>query len=247
MILEYSDILLCAAVFLAALLYSSVGHGGASSYLAAMAMGGVEPSVMKPAALSLNILVSSIAVFKFSRVHAFSWRIFLPLVATSVPLSYLGGRLSISTGIYRPIVGAVLLYAAWQLSRTISDDRPLAPYPAKWVFPLTGVVLGFLSGLTGVGGGIFLSPLLLYFGWASPRVVSGVSAAFIFVNSISGLLGLMSGSVKLPQALAYWALAAFAGGMIGSEYGTRRLTNPMIKIVLIGVLVLAGVKMLFNA
>lgn len=243
---EYADILICAAVFLAALLYSSVGHGGASGYLAAMAMAGVAPAIMKPAALSLNILVSSIAVVRFSQVRAFSWRIFLPLMVTSVPFSYLGGRLSLSTGIYRPLVGAVLLYAAWQLSRTVSDEKPPAPRPAKWVFPLAGALLGFLSGLTGVGGGIFLSPMLLYFGWASPRVVSGISAAFIFVNSIAGLLGLMSGQVQLPAALPYWALAAFAGGMIGSEYGSRRLTNPLIKKVLVLVLLIAGFKMLVN-
>jgi uncharacterized protein len=242
------DAILAALILLAALLYSSVGHAGASGYLAAMALVGVSPAVMKPTALTLNILVAVIAVTKFYRAGAFSWRLFWPLAAASIPCAYLGGALTLPGHLYKPLVGAILVYAAWRSFRTAHRPAPpKAERPPLLALLAAGAVLGFLSGLTGVGGGIFLSPLLLFFRWAEVRVISGVAAAFILVNSIAGLLGVMTTAPSLPAALPYWAIAAVAGGLVGAELGSRRLASPTIQKLLALVLAIAGAKMIATA
>jgi len=156
------DILLAALIFVAALLYSAVGHGGASGYLAAMALADISPLVMKPTALALNILVALIATTKYCRAGAFSWHLFWPLALASVPFAYLGGVLTLPGYLYKPLVGAVLIYAAWRSFHTAHHPAQAVPRPHLSLLMLAGAVLGFLSGLTGVGGGIFLSPLLLF-------------------------------------------------------------------------------------
>ncbi|MCK6406892.1 MAG: sulfite exporter TauE/SafE family protein [Rhodocyclaceae bacterium] len=244
--LDTGSLLLAVMIVAAALLYSSVGHGGASGYLAAMALFGVAPAVMKPTALALNVLVSLIAFIRFYRVGAFSWQLFLPLIIASVPMAYLGGTLTLPAEYYRPVVGLVLLYAAWRFFATArSGDYPLAS-PSRAVLVGTGAALGLLSGLTGVGGGIFLSPLLLYLRWAPIKTISGISAAFILANSIAGLAGVLSKGATLPSALPLWAAAAVIGGLIGAEYGSRRLGNAMIQKLLAAVLVIAGLKMVLS-
>ena len=245
---ELENSVLAALIFVAALLYSSVGHGGASGYIAAMALMGISPATMKPTALTLNIFVSVIATYKFYRVGAFSWRLFLPLVITSIPCAYIGGMLTLPSHLFKPLIGLVLIFAAWRSFKTANtySQLPLRTVPLPFLM-FAGAVLGLLSGLTGVGGGIFLSPLLLLFRWAETRVISGIAAAFILVNSISGLLGVMSKGVTLPAALPYWAVAAVIGGYIGAEYGSKRLTNPSIRKILALVLVVAGFKMLATA
>ncbi len=245
---EIENTVLAALILIAALLYSSVGHGGASGYIAAMALMGISPETMKPTALTLNIFVSVIATYKFYRVGAFSWRLFLPLVVTSIPCAYLGGMLTLPSHYFKPLIGLVLIYAAWQSFRTANTDTQFSLRVAPpLLLMLAGAILGLLSGLTGVGGGIFLSPLLLLFRWAETRVISGIAAAFILLNSISGLLGVMSKGITLPAALPYWALAAVIGGYIGAEYGSKHLTNPTIRKILALVLVVAGIKMLATA
>jgi uncharacterized membrane protein YfcA len=243
-----SDAVLALLIFVAALLYSSVGHAGASGYLAAMALLGVAPAVMKPAALALNILVAIIAFTKFYRVGAFSWRLWWPFALASVPFAWLGGWITLPPHFYKPLVGIVLIYTAWYSFRSAQRPEPVSlRTPPVTLRLCVGAILGFLSGLTGVGGGIFLSPLLLILGWAPIKVISGVSAAFILVNSIAGLLGVMQSAVTLPPALPWWAVAAIAGGLIGAEYGSRRLANPAIKKLLALVLAIAGVKMILTA
>lgn len=245
--IDAESLLLALLLLLAALLYSSVGHAGASGYLAAMALMGIAPAVMKPTALALNILVAIIASFKFYRSGAFSWRLFLPLAITAIPLAYLGGRLSLPAHLYKPLVGMVLVYAAWRSFRTASGAASYAvrqPHPALLL--AVGGVLGFLSGLTGVGGGIFLSPLLLFFRWAPLKVISGVAAAFILVNSVAGILGVMSSSTAFHPALPLWGGVVVLGGFIGAEYGSRRLANPTIQRLLALVLLVAGVKMVVS-
>ena len=241
-------LLLSLLVLFAAALYSSVGHGGASAYLAAMALFGLAPSVMKPTALCLNLLVASLTTFRFYRAGYFSWRTLLPFAAVSVPFAFLGGALTLPTSVYKQIVGVVLLYAAVRLflhTRAKSDADADPRTPPLWLAALLGAGLGFLSGLTGVGGGIFLSPLLLLMRWADVRRTAGVSAAFILVNSAAGLLGNAAGVKSLPAALPYLAAAALIGGLVGSELGSRRLPSPAIRRLLALVLVIAGVKLIF--
>jgi uncharacterized protein len=234
-------------IFLAALLFSSVGHGGASGYLAAFALIGLAPESMRPAALCLNVLVASIALYKFYQVRAFNWPLFWPIALTSIPAAFIGGLLTLPNQTYKAVVGACLLYAAWTIfsHANKADDLIVKPV-AKPVLMGLGAGLGFLAGLTGVGGGIFLSPILLYFGWAKTKVISGVAAAFILANSIAGLAGFLSKTPTLPAGLGYWALAAIVGGWIGAEYGSKRLANPTIRKLLAAMLVFAGGKMLMS-
>ena len=242
-----STILIIAAMMaVIALLYASVGHAGASGYLAVMALMGVAPQMMKPSALILNIVVSVIAVYKFYRVGAFSWRIFLPLALTSIPFAFLGGYVTLPAHWYKPLVGIILLYAVfYSFRRSYQKDLPEAYTPSSAVLAVVGAVLGLLSGLTGVGGGIFLSPLLLRMNWAPVRMISGISAMFILVNSISGLLGVLSHHPTIPNGLPYWIVAVVIGGYIGAELGSRRLNVSMIQRFLSVVLLISGIKMLF--
>lgn len=244
----FEDIILAVLILVAALLYSSVGHAGASGYLAAMALMGVSPTVMRPTALTLNILVAIIATAKYYRVEAFSWHLFWPFALASIPFAYLGGALTLPGHIYKPLVGAVLIYAAWRSFRTAHQSaQAVTARPHISMLLLAGAGLGFLSGLTGVGGGIFLSPLLLFFQWAEVKVISGIAAAFILVNSVAGLLAVITYTPALPSALPYWAVAAVVGGYVGAEYGSKRLGNPIIQKLLAVVLVIAGAKMIATA
>ncbi len=244
--MEPTELALAALIFLAALLYSSVGHGGASGYLAAMALLGVAPAIMKPAALVLNVFVALIATHKFYSAGAFSWRLFWPFAIASVPFAYLGGTLSLPDAYYKPLVGLVLLYSAWRFLRAPAPVAALRAPPPLPALMAMGAGLGLLSGLTGVGGGIFLSPLLLFFRLADMRVVSGVAAAFIVVNSLAGLLGVMQQAPSLPEPLPLWAGAAVAGGWLGAEYGSRHLATRHLRRLLGVVLLIAGAKMLLT-
>ena len=163
-----------------------------------------------------------------------------------MPLAYLGGVLTLPPHFYRPVVGVVLLYAAWRFFFTASKTDYELVKPSLPVLLATGSALGFLSGLTGVGGGIFLSPLLLLLRWAPIKTISGISAAFILANSVAGLLGVLSHSPSLPSALPLWAVAAVVGGLVGAEFGSRRLGNAMIQKLLAAVLVIAGLKMVLT-
>lgn len=231
-----------------AALYSSVGHAGASGYLAAMALFGMTPDMMRPAALSLNILVAAIAIYKFSRAGYFSWSLFWKLSVASVPFAYLGGLQTLPDAIYKPLIALFLFYTALRfLLDSIDSESEPCNKPHTPTIMGAGAVLGWFSGLSGVGGGIFLSPLLILLKWEHVKTVSGVASAFILVNSISGLAGVLSNdSYLFPGGMGFWALAAAIGGSIGSEYGSRRLRNPLIKKLLGIVLIIAGFKMVFG-
>ncbi|HUR88897.1 MAG TPA: sulfite exporter TauE/SafE family protein [Ramlibacter sp.] len=236
-----------ALLFLAALLYASVGHGGASGYLAVMALTGTAPAEMRFSALCLNVLVSAVATFRFYRAGAFSQQLFWPLVVTSMPMAFVGGSIALPMHYFKPLVGVVLLYSAWRSFMTAQTAGNVEIRPVRWpVLVIIGAVLGLLSGLTGVGGGIFLSPLLIFFRWAQTRTVSGIAAAFILVNSLAGLAGQMTGSYSVPDELPLWLAVVFFGGFIGATLGSRRLGNPAIQRLLALVLLVAGAKMLLT-
>jgi uncharacterized protein len=240
-----SELLLANCIFIAAILYSSVGHGGASGYLAAMALFGVAPAVMKPTALVLNIIVAAIATTKFYRAGCFDKSLFWQFAIGSIPCAFIGGSIILPTQIYKPILGIVLLYAAGRLGLIQASSQPQQAHSLPiWVSIGLGMAIGLLSGLTGVGGGIFLSPLLLLMGWATMKQAAGVSAAFILVNSISGLLGYLTKFPTLPSSLWIWAICAAVGGWIGSEYGSKRIGNYKLQVLLAVVLAIAGVKLI---
>jgi uncharacterized protein len=235
---------IAALILIIALLYSTVGHAGASGYLAVLALFGMSPIVMKPTALSLNVLVALIGTVRFARAGFFSWRTFWPFAVASIPLSLIGGSLTLSVPIYKSIVGAVLIYSAVRLffDAGAADARKTSLVPV-WLALILGAGIGLLSGLTGVGGGIFLSPILLLMGWAKTKEASGVSAAFILVNSIAGLMGNAAALSYVPAGITYWAPAALIGGWIGTEMGTRLLPVSGIRRWLSAVLGLAGLKL----
>jgi uncharacterized membrane protein YfcA len=233
-----------------AALYSSVGHAGASGYIAAMALFAIAPAVMKPTALTLNILVATIATVRFYRAGYFSWRILLPFALSSIPFAFIGGALTLPGKDYQRIVGLALLFASYMLwarakAHTAATAAEVKPVPLLLALVL-GAGIGLLSGLTGVGGGIFLSPLVLLLGWAETRQMSGVAAAFILVNSIAGLAGHLASMQNLPGSIYMWGIAAVAGGVVGSELGRRRLATVTLRRLLAVVLVIAGVKMLLT-
>jgi uncharacterized membrane protein YfcA len=238
--------LLSAGMLVAAFVYASVGHGGASAYLAAMALAGIAPQEMRPIALTLNILVSALASYKFWRAGHFGWRLFWPFAAVSIPFAYLGGAITLPGHLYKALVGVVLLYAAWQLWRSGRAGQEMRAVREPAIAPAMaiGASMGLLSGLTGVGGGIFLSPLLLMLGWAGTKQTSAVAAPFILVNSIAGLAaGFVGGTAALPPLTWLLAGAVLVGGWLGAEYGSRRFTNPVVRRVLAVVLAVAGAKM----
>lgn len=235
---------LTALFLIVAVVYSSVGHAGASGYLAAMALMGAPPDVMRPTALSLNILVATIATLKFSRAGSFSWRLFWPFAVVSVPFALLGGTLTLPISIYKRLVGIVLLYSAARLAwKPVPTDVPFRP-PGISLALGVGAAIGLLSGLTGVGGGVFLTPILLFMGWGDPKTTFGISAPFILVNSIAGLAGLLTQHAPLPGAMPIWAAAVIAGGWLGASFGSRRPGQPLVQRVLAVVLVIAGIKLL---
>ena len=242
-------LLLAALFFVAALLYASVGHAGASAYLAAMALVGLGPEAARPTALPLNVLVATFVTISFWRSGLVQFRVLLPFIVGSIPLAFLGGAIQVPTTIYKPLLGLVLLVAAAGFARTSraagSDDD--APSPGIPVVPaaLAGAAIGLLSGLTGTGGGIFLSPLLIAAGWATTRQASGIAAGFILANSISGLAGNFSAVGSVPSEIPLWAGAVLLGAVIGAELGARRWHPPQLRLALAAVLLVAGLKLIF--
>src|SRR5688572_3737784 len=183
-----AEFVIIMAIFAVAILYSSVGHGGASGYLALMAFLAVAPDVTRPTALILNVFVASIGTIQFYRLGFFDWRVFLSFAATSIPFAFVGGMIQLPFDVYRLILGLVLLFAAFRLAWNFSPEREIIA-PKIWIALIVGAFIGLLSGLVGVGGGIFLTPVLLLMNWTEAKTAAGISAAFILVNSISGLLG----------------------------------------------------------
>ena len=232
---------------IAAALYSSVGHGGASAYLAIMALFSVVPETMRPTALALNLVVATFAAARFALERQTNWRLLAAFAVTAVPAAFVGGRILLAPELYRPLVGVVLLLAAvrlfWQperlAARALRTPSPLVTLPV-------GAVLGLLAGLSGTGGGIFLSPLIILFGWEDARKTSGIAAAFIVLNSIAGLLGNVASVQQLPAELPILVGSVFAGALLGTWLGVSRLPRHRLLQGLAIVLVIAALKLLFT-
>jgi len=243
--MEYFALLLIM-VCVMAMLYSSVGHGGASGYLAAMALFGLAPDVMKPAALTMNLFVASLVLVRLYRAHYFSWRLFLPIAIASMPMAFWGGTLMPDDSTFLYVVGAALLIASFTFFIRVSNERECVEPTLAVALPVGGI-LGFISGLTGVGGGIYLSPLLLWLRWTQMRTNAAIAAAFILVNSAAGLAGHMVTVNTWPDDIGWYVVAALLGALLGSELAVRRLAPPVLRQLLGVVLVIAAVKMLLTA
>jgi uncharacterized membrane protein YfcA len=243
-------LLLSAAFFVAAVLYASVGHAGASAYLAIMGLAGVAPDVARPTALALNIVVATFVTFRFWRGGHISFRSLAPFLLGSIPLAFLGGSLPVAPVLYTKLVGVVLLLAAAGMAMTArraagtETGRATAAVPTAPAVAI-GSIIGLVSGLTGTGGGIFLSPVLLFAGWAETRKASGMAAPFILGNSIAGLAGNFSRLASLPSTLPLWVGAVVIGAVIGSEIGNRRGRIVQLRAALSVVLIIAGLKLIF--
>jgi len=238
-------LLFIAVILLVAFLYSSVGHAGASGYIAAMALFGMAPATIKPIALILNIIVACLGVWQFRRAGHFSWRLFWPFAVLSIPFAFLGGALNLPTHAFRIAVGIVLLSSALRFFIKPATEDAVQP-PSLPTAIGVGAGLGLLSGLTGTGGGVFLTPLMLLRGWSRTRVASGVSALFILVNSIAGLLGNLSATHQIPAFAAPLAVAAIVGGWLGAYLGSNRFSVLVIQRLLAFVMVLAGFKLIWT-
>jgi hypothetical protein len=243
-IMPETQFLLAACMFLGAALYSSVGHAGASAYIALMALFSVSPPVMRPTALALNVLVASFASYRYLRAGFFRWRVVWPFMVGAVPFAFVGGAIQLPAEYYRPIVGIVLLIGSVRLLW----PRPIAATgsprdPPLWLGVVLGVGIGFLSGLTGTGGGIFLSPLVIFLGWSDLRTTSGIAAVFILGNSTAGLLGNVAIVRSLPPELPLYAVAVLLGAFVGTAFGTK-FDPRHIQRALGLVLVIAGFKLI---
>ena len=242
--MEPTSVLVILAIFAVAVMYSSVGHGGASGYLAVMAFLGVMPEITRPTALVLNLFVASIGTYQFWRAGYFSWRIFWPFAIASIPMAFVGGMIHLPTNIYKVVLGVVLALAALRLAWKLSTTGTVKD-PPLWAALLIGAVIGLLSGLVGVGGGIFLTPVLLLANWSETKTAAGVSALFILVNSISGLLGNYTQLAILPPNVWVWVVAAIVGGLMGSTLGAKRFDSLTLRRVLAVVLLFAALKLVW--
>ena len=231
-------------LFIVAFLYASVGHGGASGYLALMALYGFAPEVMKPTALILNLFVSLSSFILFYKGGHFKWKIFLPFIITSIPLSFIGGAMSLDAQVYKKILGVLLLIpiARFFLYPNTADKDLKATHIG--ISLLVGGNIGFLSGLIGIGGGILLSPFLLLANWTNQKQTAAISAVFIFVNSVAGLAGQISKGYRADLQIVNFIAIAFVGGLIGAWMGSLRLNQQVLKITLAIILLLASIKLL---
>jgi uncharacterized protein len=241
------QILFIAALAIVAMAYATVGQGGATGYIAVMGLAGFTPDVIRPAALILNVLVSVIGTAQFARVGLLKWRIFYPFALLGVPCSILGGATHLPAHVYHPVVGAFLLLAAWRIARSARRENDgdaevkFAPLPGS---VLAGAVIGFVAGVTGIGGGILLAPLMLARKWASARETVAVSSAFNLLNSAAALAGLSVTAPDFAAPPAWWLLAVVCGGSLGAWLSVRTLPTWAVRYALAVLLLVAAVRML---
>ncbi len=239
-------ILFYSLLFLVAFLYASVGHGGASGYLALMAIFGITPDVMKPTALLLNLFVSFTAFIQFYRGKHFLWKIFWPLAIASIPMSFIGGLIVLDGSIYKKILGLLLLIPILRFLFFKNVTVLKINAASIGLSLLIGGSIGLLSGLIGIGGGIILSPVLLLLKWTDQKQTAAISALFIFVNSLAGLAGQFTKGIHFSTNMYLYVVIAFTGGILGAYFGSLRFKQTILKNILATVLILAAYKLLFT-
>jgi uncharacterized membrane protein YfcA len=240
------QLLFILLLFVVAFLYASVGHGGASGYLALMALFSMSPAFMKPTALLLNLFVSLSAFILFYRGGHFKWKLFLPFSLASVPLSFLGGMIALDAEVYKKVLGALLLIPVIRMLFFPNASEQDLKEGSTGLSVLIGAVIGFLSGLIGIGGGIILSPVLLLLKWTNQKQTAAISALFIFVNSLAGLGGQLSKGLNVESGMFMYAGIAFVGGTLGGWLGASRFNQQILKYLLAAVLLLAALKLLLT-
>ena len=233
------------AIPVVAMLYASVGHGGASGYLALMALAGTSTLVMKPTALILNLFVAGISFIFYYKKGFFRWKLFFPFAITSIPAAFIGGYIEVEPGIYKKILAVFLMFSVLRLSGILKFTSNSTKDLVLWQSLIFGLIIGLFSGLIGIGGGIILSPLILLLHWADMKQTAAVSALFIWINSLSGLAGMMLGGLVLNMNIAFITALAVVGGIIGAMLGSNKINNLVLKRVLALVLCIAGIKLFF--
>ncbi len=237
--------LFCSLLFIVSFLYGSVGHGGASGYLALMAIFNFTPEVMKPTALLLNVFVSVVSFVQFYRAGHFNMRLFLPFALASVPCSFLGGLIHVDGAVYKQVLGLLLFVPVARFLYFEARDDQGSKKPDPVLSLVIGSTIGLLSGLIGIGGGILLSPVVLLLGWAGQKQTAAVSALFILVNSLSGLSGQLIQGVRFSTDMVVYVAAVFAGGAAGGYFGALRFQQKRLKHILAFVLLLAACKLVY--
>ncbi|WP_304517291.1 sulfite exporter TauE/SafE family protein [Cecembia rubra] len=244
--MEFNDLILYLLLPTIAFLYASVGHGGASSYLMILALMGFAPEQIRPTALIMNMFVSMLAFLSFRKASVFPLRLFLLLVAFSVPAAYLGGTILVDTLWYKRILGILLIFPILKFFQVLPKAKSVVIQKQWWLVGLLGLIIGLVSGLIGIGGGIILSPILLLLGWADIKETAAISALFIFVNSVSGFLGAGGFSISIDPQLWIVMPMTIIGGGLGGYWGASKFQAPMVKKLLALVLLVAAVKLILD-
>lgn len=228
-----------------AFLYAGVGHGGASGYLALMSLFSMAPETMKPTALLLNLFVAGTSFYFYYREGYFNKKLFLYFAISSIPMAYIGGLINIDAGIYKIILGVLLIFAILKMLNVFGKENEVIREVKLWQGLLVGGIIGFFSGLIGIGGGIILSPVILLLHWGKMKEAAAVSALFIWVNSAAGLAGQFTNGIVLNKQSLLMVALAVIGGFLGSYYGSKKMSNKHVRYMLTVVLVAASVKLIF--
>jgi uncharacterized membrane protein YfcA len=242
--MDTAQIFFLFLLFIVAFLYSSVGHGGASGYLALMGLYHFSPEIMKPSALIMNIVVSLMAFVQYMRTAPLNKKLFLPLIAGSIPAAFLGARIELDANLYKKILAVVLLFPVLRLFGLFGKSTTTKKDFDPFLIVIIGIVIGFISGMIGIGGGILLSPIILFLGWAEMKETATISSLFIFLNSISGLVSLVTKGISIEPTIYLWVGIAVLGGIVGAWYGSKKFENTLLKKILGVVLLIASVKLL---
>lgn len=240
------EIVFYALLLLIAFLYSSVGHGGASGYLALMAFFSFAPETMRSTALVLNIFVSLIAFIQYYRGGFFSWNLFWPYALASFPAAYMGGLITVDAGLYKKILAILLLFSVVRLLGIPYNKVSFNVKQNVFIALFIGAIIGLFSGMIGIGGGIILSPIILLMHWADMKKTAAISALFIFVNSIAGFAGLMTNGFKIRTEMGLMIVIAVLGGVAGSYFGANRYKSEVLNKILAIVLIIASLKLFFT-